>query len=109
MSVENRVLLIFMEKLIIHGERHLIIYCPILPCVELIFCLIQRPALCINLILVGISVFGEYYKGTRTMVMIDAIYKDKLLNESDYSAGKTSSYETKGGLLECRNRAFIFV
>jgi len=44
----------------------------------------------------GISVFGEYYKGTRTMVMIDAIYNEKLSNESDYYPERVSNYETKG-------------
>ena len=41
----------------------------------------------------GISVFGEYYKGTRTMAMIDGVYKETyhaIPSESE------TSYETKG-------------
>ena len=57
----------------------------------------------------GMSVFGEYYKGTRTMVTIGATYKDKLLNESDYSAEKTSSYETKGDYWNVGIGTFILI
>jgi hypothetical protein len=44
----------------------------------------------------GISVFGEYYKGTRTMVLIDAVYKEKLNSESDYGYARRAHYESKG-------------
>jgi hypothetical protein len=44
----------------------------------------------------GISVFGEYYKGTRNMVLIQAAYKEKLNSEIDYGIERMSHYESKG-------------
>jgi len=44
----------------------------------------------------GISVFGEYYKGTRTMVLINAIFSEKPFNDYGYNFERKSNYETKG-------------
>jgi len=44
----------------------------------------------------GISFFGEYYKGTRTMVLINATFSDKPFNDYGYNFERTSNYKTKG-------------